>query len=58
MSATTWSTASSRPGRQHGKAVNFHGFLDTAPLVVCNKRVVESLIKAGAFDSMGHSRRA
>jgi DNA polymerase III subunit alpha len=41
----------------HGKAVNFHGFLDTAPLVVCNKRVVESLIKAGAFDSMGHSRR-
>ncbi|HWJ53642.1 MAG TPA: DNA polymerase III subunit alpha [Propionibacteriaceae bacterium] len=42
---------------EHGKAVNFHGFLDTAPLVVCNKRVVESLIKAGAFDSMGHSRR-
>jgi DNA polymerase III subunit alpha len=41
----------------HGKAVNFHGFLDTAPLVVCNKRVVESLIKAGAFDSMGHTRR-
>ena len=28
------------------------------PLVVCNKRVIESLIKAGAFDSMGHSRRA
>ena len=42
---------------EHGKAVNFHGFLDTAPLVVCNKRVIESLIKAGAFDSMGHSRR-
>ena len=42
----------------HGKAVNFHGFLDTAPLVVCNKRVIESLVKAGAFDSMGHSRRA
>jgi DNA polymerase III subunit alpha len=41
----------------HGKAVNFHGFLDTAPLVVCNKRVIESLVKAGAFDSMGHSRR-
>ena len=32
---------------QHGKAVNFHGFLDTVPLVVCNKRVIESLIKAG-----------
>jgi DNA polymerase-3 subunit alpha len=43
---------------EHGKAVNFHGFLDTAPLVVCNKRVIESLVKAGAFDSMGHSRRA
>src|SRR5215211_1494661 len=42
----------------HGKAVNFHGFLDQVPLVVCNKRVIESLIKAGAFESMGHSRRA
>ena len=42
---------------QHGKAVNFHGFLDQVPLVVCNKRVIESLIKAGAFDSMGHTRR-
>jgi DNA polymerase-3 subunit alpha len=41
-----------------GKAVNFHGFLDQVPLVVCNKRVIESLIKAGAFESMGHSRRA
>jgi DNA polymerase-3 subunit alpha len=27
-------------------------------LVACNKRVIESLIKAGAFDSMGHTRRA
>src|SRR5215210_1832106 len=26
--------------------------------LVCNKRVVESLIKAGAFDSLGHRRRA
>src|SRR5215213_1742786 len=42
----------------HGKAVNFHGFLDQVPLVVCNKRVIESLIKAGAFESMGHTRRA
>ena len=29
-----------------------------SPLVVCNKRVIESLIKAGAFESMGHTRRA
>ncbi len=42
---------------EHGKAVNFHGFLDQVPLVVCNKRVIESLIKAGAFESMGHTRR-
>ena len=41
-----------------GKAADFHEFLDHAPLVVCNKRMVDSLIKAGAFDSMGHSRRA
>ena len=27
------------------------------PLAVCNKRVVESLIKAGAFDSLGHPRK-
>jgi DNA polymerase-3 subunit alpha len=26
--------------------------------VVCNKRTIESLIKAGAFDSLGHPRRA
>jgi DNA polymerase III subunit alpha len=43
---------------EHGKAVNFYGFLDQVPLAVCNKRVIESLIKAGAFESMGHSRRA
>ncbi len=42
---------------QEGKAVSFHGFLDQVPLVVCNKRVIESLVKAGAFDSMGHTRR-
>ncbi|HYP44526.1 MAG TPA: DNA polymerase III subunit alpha [Propionibacteriaceae bacterium] len=44
--------------QEHGKAVSFHGFLDQVPLVVCNKRVIESLIKAGAFESMGHTRRA
>jgi DNA polymerase-3 subunit alpha len=43
---------------EHGKAASFHAFLDQVPLVVCNKRVVESLIKAGAFESMGHTRRA
>lgn len=43
---------------EHGPAGDFYQFLDNAPLTVCNKRVIESLIKAGAFDSMGHSRRA
>ncbi|HEX2858344.1 MAG TPA: DNA polymerase III subunit alpha [Propionibacteriaceae bacterium] len=42
---------------EHGKARDFFEFLDHAPLVVCNKRMIESLIKAGAFDSMGHPRR-
>ena len=29
-----------------------------SPALVCNKRVIESLVKAGAFDDMGHGRRA
>ncbi|MDO5676596.1 MAG: DNA polymerase III subunit alpha [Propionibacteriaceae bacterium] len=41
-----------------GPAEDFYDFLDKAPLLMCNKRVVESLIKAGAFDEMGHTRRA
>ncbi len=41
-----------------GPASSFHEFLDQAPLAVCNKRTVESLIKAGAFDTMNHPRRA
>ena len=43
---------------ENGPATNFHEFLDRAPLAVCNKRTVESLIKAGAFDSLSHPRRA
>ena len=42
---------------EHGKASDFNAFLSNVPLVVCNKRVIESLIKAGAFDSLGHTRR-
>ena len=41
-----------------GPAEDFYDFLDKAPLLMCNKRVVESLIKSGAFDEMGHTRRA
>ena len=42
---------------EKGPARDFNDFLDQVPAVVCNKRVIESLIKAGAFDSLGHTRR-
>ncbi|MFB7890828.1 DNA polymerase III subunit alpha [Microbacterium sp. NPDC056044] len=37
---------------------SFHDFLSKVPVHVANKRTVESLIKAGAFDTMGSTRRA
>ncbi|MGZ3113549.1 DNA polymerase III subunit alpha [Streptomyces sp. H62] len=40
-----------------GKFTGFADFLDKADLPALNKRAVESLIKAGAFDSLGHTRR-
>jgi len=43
---------------QKGAFTSFTDFLDKVPAVVCNKRTIESLIKAGAFDSLGHGRRA
>ena len=42
---------------EKGAFTSFHDFLDKVPIEVCNKRVIESLIKAGAFDSLGHTRR-
>ncbi|GAB3858831.1 DNA polymerase III subunit alpha [Dactylosporangium cerinum] len=36
---------------------DFHDFLAKVDQVVCNKKTLESLIKAGAFDSLGHTRR-
>ncbi|MCW2631841.1 MAG: dnaE, partial [Pseudonocardia sp.] len=41
-----------------GRYTSFADFLDKSEVVVCNKRAVESLAKAGAFDSLGHTRRA
>ncbi len=41
-----------------GEFTSFTDFLDKVPAVVCNKRTIESLIKAGAFDSLAPSRRA
>jgi DNA polymerase-3 subunit alpha len=43
--------------KSKGKYVSFADFLDKVELPVCNKRAVDSLIKAGAFDSLGHTRR-
>ncbi len=43
---------------QKGPYTSFADFLTKVPIVVCNKRTIESLIKAGAFDSTGDSRRA
>jgi DNA polymerase III subunit alpha len=40
-----------------GAFTSFSDFLRKVPVNVCNKRVIESLIKAGAFDSFGHPRR-
>ncbi len=39
-----------------GRYSSFVDFLQKAEVVVCNKRTIESLIKAGAFDSLGHTR--
>jgi DNA polymerase-3 subunit alpha len=40
-----------------GRFGGFDDFLEKVPISVVNKRVVESLIKAGAFDSLGESRK-
>ncbi len=46
-----------RARHSQGAFTSFADFLAKVDVVVCNKRVVESLIKAGAFDSLGHPRR-
>ncbi len=43
---------------EKGRFASFQDFLDKVPQVVCNKRTIQSLIRAGAFDSMGYTRRA
>ena len=43
--------------RRVGRFMDFHDFIAKVDASVCNKRVVESLIKAGAFDSLGHTRK-
>ena len=44
--------------REKGRFTDFADFMTKVSALVCNKRVIESLVKAGAFDSLGHKRRA
>ncbi|MEY4361522.1 MAG: polymerase subunit alpha [Actinomycetota bacterium] len=41
----------------NGRFESFHDFCMRVPVDCLNKRTVEGFIRAGAFDSMGHSRR-
>ena len=41
----------------NGPYTSFFDFLDRVDVQVLNKRTIESMIKAGAFDSLGYSRR-
>ena len=40
-----------------GRYLSFGDFLTKVDALVCNKKTIESLIKAGAFDSLMHSRK-
>jgi DNA polymerase-3 subunit alpha len=49
--------AIARCRQEKGNYQDFYDFLSKVDAVACNKKTIESLIKAGAFDSMGHSRK-
>src|SRR5262249_43809296 len=40
-----------------GKFTDFSDYLNKIDIAACNKKVTESLIKSGAFDSLGHPRK-
>ncbi|WP_167102338.1 DNA polymerase III subunit alpha [Mycobacterium sp. DL592] len=42
---------------EKGKYTDFSDYLGKIDIAACNKKVTESLIKAGAFDSLGHPRK-
>jgi DNA polymerase-3 subunit alpha len=46
-----------REREKNGPFADFQDFVDRVDFAVLNKRTVESLIKAGAFDSLGHRRK-
>jgi DNA polymerase-3 subunit alpha len=43
--------------KRGGPFTDFVDFCERVPLEVLNRRTIESLIKAGAFDSLGHTRK-
>jgi DNA polymerase-3 subunit alpha len=43
---------------EKGRFTGFDDFMRKIPPLACNKRVIDSLVKAGAFDNLGHRRRA
>ena len=50
--------ASIKSGRDgKGRYQSFGNFLAKVDAQVCNKKTIESLIKAGAFDSLSHTRK-
>ena len=43
--------------KANGPYTDFYDFCERVPTTVLNKRSLEALIKAGAFESCGHSRQ-
>ncbi len=43
--------------QENGMFTGFHDFVERVPEAVLNKRTIESLIKGGGFDNLGHPRR-
>ena len=42
---------------EKGRYTDFSDYLNKIDITACNKKVTESLVKAGAFDSLGHPRK-
>ena len=56
-SARAWSAQIVAARDEGGPFTDFYDFCDRVDPSVLNKRTIESLIKAGAFDSLGHPRQ-
>ncbi|MFI6757785.1 DNA polymerase III subunit alpha [Micromonospora sp. NPDC050417] len=46
-----------RTRKEKGRFTDFYDYLRKVDAVACNKKTIESLIKAGAYDSLGHTRK-